>query len=472
MSEPTIPARLCVFALLSEASRKLCFQLPAARLAGRRQAHSGNGPQYSKCWRCADNPHDLRLLLAIGLFCIFWPLTTAVPAYPQPEPPTAPGRRVALIIGNSAYGGRLALSNPARDATAFAEVLGKVSPKFIILRAFDVRSDDFTGVLRQFEKELQGSEAGLFYFAGHSVQVAGENYILPVDMPADPDLINELTEENIAAKLGAVRLNDILQLMERLTRVKLVFLDACRDNPVAPRQAGSASSEPAARSASRAFGASGRASGQGLAPMAATARGSLIAFATSPGMTAADGDGENSPFTLALVHHVAEQGADIQEVMLKVNAEVQENTARMNGQPQIPWVNHSFITKFYLWPWTAGQQMAFLARAEQMELKRLACFPGQPDGAWDARAKRAVTTFNSHSPADVKLDISSPSEADIKRLKALDRLICPDAREDRRAKVVYGGDDKSASQMRLASPPAGDRSPVPSLGGGMGIGGF
>ena len=398
----------------------------------------------------------------LSLSCAFL-LIAAVSVAAQPQTPIPPDRRVALIIGNGAYGERLALPNPTRDAAAFAGVLGKVSPKFHILSAFNVSSNEFARILSQFEQELKGSEVGLFYFAGHSVQVGGENYLLPVDMRTDVSVIGELTEINVAAKLGAVRLNDILQRMERLTKVKLVFLDACRDNPIAARQAEIASSEIGTRSASWALSVRSVSSlGQGLAPMTATAPGSLIAFATSPGMTAADGEGENSPFTSALVHHVAEQGADIQEVMLKVNAEVQEQTARMMGQPQIPWVNHSFVTKFYLWPWTPEQQIASLARSEQMELKRLGCFPELPGGKWDAPTKNAIKTFNARSPATIKLGLASPSEKDIKALKALDHLICTDER-DGAARMVYGGNGRTAPENRL---------PGPSLGGGVGIGGF
>lgn len=378
-----------------------------------------------------------------------------------------PGKRVALIIGNSKYNGPLELANPSKDAAAFAKVLEKIWPKFVIIRAFDIKANDYKEVLDRFEKELQGAEVGLFYFAGHSMQISGENYILPVDVRADPAVLQELHEENVEETLGAVRLSDVLQRMERLTKVKLVFLDACRDNPLVPHQVAISPSEQdgATRSAMPAFSRSTFAPAQGLAPVSATASGSLIAFATSPGMTAMDGAGDNSPFTLALTHHIAEQGADIQEIMLKVNAEVQESTLRTFGVSQIPWVNNSFITKFYLWPWTMEQQLVRLALAEQTELKRLACFEGRPDGKWGADTRSAITAFNARNPAKIRLDLSAPSEEDVRRLIALDSAVCP--------MRTAAGDKRNASIPAHANSSGSLRvSPSPSLGGGVGIGGF
>ncbi len=409
--------------------------------------------------------------------CLMLP---AAPAYGEANVPAGgiPGKRVAFIIGNSNYDSRLALANPKSDAVAFAEVLEKVTPKFRIIRAFDVKANNFKDLLIQFEAELKGAEVGLFYFAGHSIQVAGENYILPVDVPADPALLSELTEDNIVTLFGAARLNDILERMERLSKVKLVFLDACRDNPIAPKQMASTPPEQGAvsRSAGRVLSGSGVSTArQGLAPMSATGSGSLIAFATSPGMTAADGD-KHSPFTLALTHHMAEQGVDIQEIMLKVNAEVQERTTREGHVPQIPWVNHSFITKFYLWPWTMEQQLTRLARAEQTELKRLACFSGQPDGKWGAEMKRAIMAFNADNTANIKLDISAPSDDDVSRLVALALPVCraPTTASDNRKFDAGNSRDSRNARPRAAggTPSRGGGSPSPSLSGGVGMGGF
>ncbi len=389
------------------------------------------------------------------------------------------GKRIALIVGNSDYQAKgLALKNPRNDAHAIEGALSKVSPKFKIILVEDLRAEKIEEVLKQFEMELQGSDVGLFYFAGHAFQYDGENYLLPVDIPWDPDTrkrLHEQLKQSDAGKLPAIRLNDVLRRMERLARVKLIFLDACRDNPFSVSQVVQVASSGSGNAAStRSAGpAPGVPSiGKGLAAISGFAGGSLIAYATSPGAVAKDGADANSPFTSALAHNIAIQGVDIQEVMLNVNAEVQEKTTDPNGEVQIPWVNHSFVKKFYLWPWTAEQELRNIARAEQAQLKRLGCFSSEPDGEWSTASKRSIAAFNNENRTGLTIDPSIPSEEVVRRLISLDGKICQKAPVDLTIKAPVTPRRPREAVAPQSHRNGGGRSETlsPTVGGG--IGGF
>jgi uncharacterized caspase-like protein len=177
----------------------------------------------------------------------------------------------------------------------------------------------------EFSKRTQGADVAIFFYAGHGIAVDGVNYLLPVD--ADIKSIADV-------KLGAaINIDDALEQTMEGAKVKLVFLDACRDNPFAAKI--KAAAEKASRSVSVP---------QGLAEMK-SAEGTLISFATGPGQTALDGpEGTHSPFTNALLAHLPEKGVEIQQVMTEVRAEVHEQTN--NGQ--LPWGNTNLIGTVYL----------------------------------------------------------------------------------------------------------------------------
>ncbi|WP_157733229.1 caspase family protein [Bosea sp. AS-1] len=231
-----------------------------------------------------------------------------------------PERRVALVIGNSAYTAVPPLANPMRDAKGVSAALKRLG--FEVVEGYDLKMDDMTNVVRQFAQKLDGAKAGLVYYAGHGIAVGDENYLIPVDasLRSEADL-----------DFRAVNVQLVLRQMQRDERVNIVILDACRDNPFA--------AQLAARS---------RAVTRGLTPIETqSASGILIAFATDPRATALDGERDgHSPFTDALLKHIETPEVSITTVMDRVRADVWEAT----GKKQKPWTNSSIIGEFKLNP--------------------------------------------------------------------------------------------------------------------------
>src|SRR5215813_11294140 len=236
-------------------------------------------------------------------------------------------KRVAFVVGNGAYRNVLQLPNPGIDAKAIAGVLRNVG--FDVVEGVNLTRDKMTEKLLAFGKKAEGADVAVFFFAGHGIAVNNTNYLLPVDA----DLKSEMD-----VKLGAA-INVDLTLEQTMAdaKVKLVFLDACRDNPFAAR----IRSAKATRSVSV---------NSGLAEMK-SGEGTLIAFATGPGQTALDGDvGNHSPFTRALISNIAQPGVEIQQAMTRVRAQVNEET-RKN---QLPWGHTNLIGEVYLNPQAAS----------------------------------------------------------------------------------------------------------------------
>jgi hypothetical protein len=232
-------------------------------------------------------------------------------------------KRVAFVVGNGAYKNVAALPNPPIDAKAMAAVLRNVG--FDVVEGTNLNRDTMTERLLEFGKKAQGADVAVFFYAGHGIAISGTNYLLPIDA----DIKSEMD-----VKLGAA-INIDLTLDQTMSdaKVKLVFLDACRDNPFAAK----IKSNSATRSVSV---------GSGLAEMK-SGEGTLIAFATGPGQTALDGhEGANSPFTRALIDNITQPGVEIQQAMTKVRAEVNEQT----NKGQLPWGHTNLIGSVYLNP--------------------------------------------------------------------------------------------------------------------------
>jgi len=232
-------------------------------------------------------------------------------------------KRVAFVVGNGAYKNVPALPNPVIDAKLMAKTLRNVG--FDVVEGSNLTRDKMTEKLLDFGKKAEGAEIAVFFYAGHGIAVNGTNYLLPIDA----DLKSEMD-----VKLGAA-INVDLTLEQTMAdaKVKLVFLDACRDNPFAAR----IRSAKATRSVSV---------DSGLAEMK-SGEGTLIAFATGPGQTALDGEnGTNSPFTRALVANITQPGVEIQQAMTKVRAQVNEET----NKNQLPWGHTNLIGTVYLNP--------------------------------------------------------------------------------------------------------------------------
>jgi hypothetical protein len=205
------------------------------------------------------------------------------------------GRRVALVVGNAHYK-RGALNNPINDARLVQAQLTRLG--FEVTEVEDVTSARFQSVIKDFINKSKGATVALFYYAGHAIQVDGENLLLPVDNSAMRS-ISDVRDH--AVVLGVV----LAQLDVAAPKVKLVVLDACRDNPL-PGETRSLTG--------------------GLAPIRTPPAGSLIAFATSPGQTAVDGSGKNSVFTKYFVREIQNPNQKLEDVFKKVRAEVQRET--------------------------------------------------------------------------------------------------------------------------------------------------
>ncbi len=226
------------------------------------------------------------------------------------------GGRVALVIGNAAYEEAAPLANPVNDAVDVAARLRGLG--FRVIEGHDLEKRALERRIGEFADALAGAEAGLFYYAGHGVQVDGRNYILPVDARLDGA---------VKLQLESVPIDQVLDIMEQQTKTSLVFLDACRNNPFA--RSGAKSTDRAARALT------------GLAPFDA-ARGSFIAFSTAPGAVALDGTGRNSPFAAALIAHIDRPGQSINDLMIAVRRDV---VAATGGQ-QRPWEQGSLVERF------------------------------------------------------------------------------------------------------------------------------
>jgi Caspase domain len=204
--------------------------------------------------------------------------------------------------------------NPPNDAADIARALRKLG--FDVVEGRDLDRPGMDNAIRQFSRKLDGADIALFFYAGHGLQVNGKNYLVPID--AKLERPGDLT-------LDAVDIGNVLAQMEAEKRVNLIFLDACRDNPLA-------------RSLARSLGTRSSAVGQGLASIQ-SAIGTMIAYATQPDNVALDGEGRNSPFTAALLKHIVTPGLEIGTLMKRVRADVIAATR----EKQVPWDHSSLI---------------------------------------------------------------------------------------------------------------------------------
>lgn len=231
-----------------------------------------------------------------------------------PEIALAQGR-VALVIGNGAYPSAGRLPNTKNDASDIGRALARLG--FEVLEGIDQNKRDMERLVRHFGTKLPGADIAFFFYAGHGIQVSGENYLVPVDARLESE--GDVDFESLALRL-------VLKQMEREAKTSILILDACRNNPLATNLA-------------RKMATRNTRVDVGLSPIQ-SAVGTLIAYSTQPNNVALDGEGRrNSPYTEALLAHIEQPGRDLASALNMVRADV----VRATGGRQVPWENTSLM---------------------------------------------------------------------------------------------------------------------------------
>jgi len=234
------------------------------------------------------------------------------PVEPAPTALQGPEQRVALVIGNSNYQNAPQLANPDNDAQSMAQFLN--SAGFEVVAATDLTQNDMLRVVQDFSAKVASrgpNTVAMVYYAGHGVQLAGENYLVPVDakVASPTELVN-----------NSVRLVDVMSTLETIpSRMRIVILDACRNNPF-----------PDVNDA-----------GRGLAIVDAP-NGSIVGYSTAPGTEALDGTGGHSPYTQAFLNAAREPNVPIEQLFKRVRLQVNQTTSGA----QIPWESSSLTSDF------------------------------------------------------------------------------------------------------------------------------
>ena len=310
-------------------------------------------------------------------------------------------RRVALVIGNSAYRNVARLGNPANDAKLMAATLKRLGFEIVGGGAqLDLDKSQFDNVLQSFSDQVQGADVGLFYYAGHGVQVAGRNFLVPVE--ANPTKEADVYLQMIDTQIV------LSQMQGAGTRLNIVLLDACRNSPFTARGL--------------------RAAGGGLAQMQAP-EGTLISYATQPGNVALDGVDGDSPYTKALARTISRPGLGLFDAFNEVGLEVK----RATGGAQQPWVSSSPIEGgFY--------------------------FAGPPDAPRPRRRspsrQETRSARRSRSPAETRRATKRPRRTRSRRSQAW--------RDRPRKRATNWPPRRTIRTNRAASPASRSRTSIPS----------
>lgn len=216
--------------------------------------------------------------------------------------PSVAAKRIALVIGNSNYAKVTPLPNPKNDAAAMVSLFEKSG--FEVVSKSDLSIEDMRKTMRDFAEASSNADVAVIYYAGHGIEIDGVNYLLPVDAKLQRDV--DVEDETVS-------LERFMRSIETAKSLKLVILDACRDNPFAQGMKRSVST---------------RSVGRGLAKIEPASSNTLVAYAAKAGSTATDGDGANSPFALALLKNLTVPGLDLRIAMGKVRDEVMTATSR------------------------------------------------------------------------------------------------------------------------------------------------
>lgn len=285
------------------------------------------------------------------------------------EPAWAEDRRVALVIGNSAYRNAPKLANPANDATAIAGLLQRADFEIVEAKR-DLNNADMRDALREFSDKARDADMAIVYFAGHGLEVDGQNYLVPTDalLARDSDAVDE-----------AVSVDRVLQAIEPARKLRLVILDASRDNPFAMTMRRTLAS---------------REVGKGLAAVQPGKPDTLLAFASKGGSTADDGVGLNSPYSAALLKHLTTPGLDLHQAFARVRVDVMKST----GNRQEPFVYGAYSgATVMLVPLAPAQIAATLAANPQAEINAARALSGKNA----ADESRIVTTGTVTQPGKI-----------------------------------------------------------------------
>lgn len=357
------------------------------------------------------------------------PLLLAVALLSGAEPAFA-GKRVALVIANSAYQHAPSLTNPVNDGTVMARTLKEAGFDVVDSR-HDLSALDTRRVLREFADATRDADIAVVYYAGHGIEVEGSNYLIPVDakLERDTDVYDE-----------ALSLDRVLVAVEPAKQLRLVILDACRDNPFG-------------KTMKRTIAARGI--GRGLAQVEPTSSNTLIAYSAKAGFTAQDGDGANSPFTVALSKHLTTPGLDVRRAFGFVRDDVLKSTGNKQepfvygslGGDDVPLVPVKVTAAATAVPVVNPQ--ADMRRDYELALQvgnrpAWEAFLAQhPDGFYANLAKLQIDKIAAEQAHAVAIEKSKQAEAE------RDRLAAVGAQKDAQAKAV--ADAKAAEQAQLAA---------------------
>jgi len=316
--------------------------------------------------------------------------------------PCAAEQRVALVIGNGAYRSVPELRNSRNDADDISEQLKRLG--FSVIDGRDLDRSAMQVALGRFAQRLKGADAGLVYYSGHGLQINGQNFLVPVDLKLD---------DGAFTPFEMVRLDDVVEALSYTDGVRLLVLDACRDNPFA-------------NSLAQNKGSRGAGMTRGLAKIERS-QGMLIAYSTQPNAVAADGTGRNSPFTAALVREMQVPGLEVATVFRRVAV----NVYRETGGAQTPELSVSLLQDFYLNP-------------QESDV-----------GAWQKLGPSAsaagLKAFISRFPTSVMVDAARARLDAIENASERERLVREYAEKERRLRqeleTAEAGYRKAASEL-------------------------
>ena len=319
-------------------------------------------------------------------------------------PALADGKRVALVVGNSKYVHSAELRNPHNDARDVAASLEKLG--FTVISEFDLDRIGMGRAIGRFGVAIENATVAIFYFAGHGMQLHGTNYLVPTDSKLENHYSPELELMSVAT---------VQRLMESKPRTNIIFLDACRDNPLA-------------RNLARSMGTRSTAVQLGLSRIEA-GNGTLISFSTQPGAVALDGTGRNSPFAEALVRQLDSSSLSIADMLIDVRRDVRIATK----DRQITWEHSSLSERFYFAPpkpvvvvppaVKRQEEQAKLARQLNRELRRVGCDPGTSGDTWTVASQEALQQFAAATKLALYTD--EPTQAALDALTTQKMIVCP-----------------------------------------------